>query len=110
MPKNLAQKIALVLEDAESLSRPEVIRLFERLITEELQFAEAEHAFDTYDLNLIRSRAINKFNDMALNSEALGKIKGNSEGIRMKCLVESTIEMLRGKSLINFTMKFNGKK
>lgn len=110
MPRNLYQKIITILEDGDTLNRSDVARRFERLINEELQFKDSEHMIDTYDLSLVRSRAIQIYNSTQLVSEELGRIKGDSEYIRTKCFIEATVELFRKQGLINFTTVFNGKK
>lgn len=109
MPKNIREKLALILEDAESLKRHDLLRLLERMFNEELEFLQLEHKIDSYDLNSVRSRAISLYNELSMTKESLGYAHGDGELIRTMCFVMATLELFRGKGLIAFTVKYNKK-
>ncbi len=110
MPKSLREKISLLLDDAEGISKSEKIKLVERLVNEELGFLSMEHDLSAYDIGLIKSAAINKFNEMRMDREALGPIQGDGDDVRAFCYVESVIGFLRNKGLINFTLRYTRKR
>lgn len=109
MPKNIKQKLALILEDAESLKKYELLRLLERMFNEEMEFLQAEHQVDIYDLTNVKSQAIDMYNQMRMTMDSLGNLHGDSELIRTMCLMMATISLLRSKGLVNFTLTYKKK-
>jgi hypothetical protein len=109
MPKNLREKLALVLEDCQDLKQYELLNRLERVVNEELNFLANDHKVDTFDLTQIRSLAINNYNQLNMSQSSLGKAYGDGELVRTLCMVDSVISFLRSKGLVNFTITFNKK-
>lgn len=104
--KNLHAKVMTLLEDGATLNRYELARRIERLVEDEVEFHKAEHTLGVYDLNLIRSSAINKFTEIDPRQFASNGY-GTSEDARMWCHVEAVIGWLRSQKLINFVLKYD---
>lgn len=109
MPKNLREKLNLLIQDTKDLGKAETIRAIENLVNQELGYLEATYEVDSYDLNLIKSSAVKKFVDRDLSQQSIGSMSGDNDMIRSMFYVESVIEYLRGKGLIKFTMTFKKK-
>lgn len=106
MPKNLRNKVMLILEDAETLNKFELARKIELLVTEEVSLVKVDHEFGPRDLTTIESGAkyiftntpLSQFNDNGYGS-------GNTD-LRAWSYVSSVIGFLRQKGLISFNVTF----
>lgn len=107
MPKNLKYKIGFLIDDLETLSKPDAIRILEGFIKEELKFMEAEYEFDVRALYQIKSSAIQLLSESKVH---IG-LYGSSEDSEQRTLAYFTavIGYLRSKELIAFSMKFKNK-
>jgi len=110
MPKNLTEKISLLLDDSKDLQRYELIRVIEKLIMEELHMLSIAHKIDAYDLTLVKSNAIKMYVDSSFDEEKYGRsIAQDHDMKRAYCYVAAVIALLRGKGLINFTLEYDKK-
>lgn len=111
MALNLEQKVQLLLEDSETLSKGELARRIQNLIENEINFSEAAHQITVQDLQYVFSAATIAYNEgtivSALNCDHLTK---DSQLIRAMCFVEAVVGLLRSKNLIHFTMNYENKK
>ena len=110
MPKNLREKLALVLDDCQDLQKWELLQRLERVVNEEIGFMKAEHQVDSVDLSTIQSYATKEYNDMRLDEQALGRIYGDGNLIRVLCYINAVLSHFRSKGLISFNVTLNKKK
>lgn len=109
MPKNIREKLGIILEEAENLQRNDLLRMLENLIDQELELVKADQVFDTYDMNMIRGAAIKMYVDSSLSEETVGPVSRDHELKRAYCYFNAVISLLRGKGLIKFLPKFDKK-
>lgn len=106
MAKNLREKLALVLEDTETVSKETRLNRLVRVYLDELELLEAEHAFSPQDMNHVNSLAGSEYAELYPTKENLGYIASDPSMIRTLCMIKGVVGMLRHKGLIKFTVKY----
>lgn len=106
MAKNLREKLALVLEDTETVSKGIRLDRLVRVYLDELELLEIEHTFSPQDLNHVNSLAGVEYAETYPTKEKLGYISSDPSMIRTLCMVHGVVGMLRNKGLIKFTVKY----
>ena len=105
MPKNLTEKLSILLEDLESLPKFEAIRICEAFVNQELNFLEIERKITRHDLTLIRSSAISEMQNMKIDMLRTE----TDDSLRTYCYVHAILGFLRKEGLIKFTMSYDKK-
>lgn len=110
MPKNLRSKLAVFLEDANSLGKEEALTKLERLFLDELNFLQTEHRIGTMDLYYVKSRAVDHYNEKDLRKESLGFAYGDQDAIRALAYTEAVVDFMRKEGLTSVVLKFDKNK
>lgn len=106
MPKNLRNKVMLILEDSETLNKYELARKIELLILEEVNHIKIDHEIGPKDLTTIESSAKHNMTNIPLarfNDNGYGS--GNTD-LRAWSYIHAVVSFLRGKGLIEFNVSF----
>ena len=106
MPKNLEEKIKILLDDLETLPRSEAVRKIKNLIEEELKFIESTHEINNWDLNNVRSHAKQQLLDTDLSIHGRWANE-NLDEFRAWCYVDAVVTLLKGKGLIPFDVIYS---
>ena len=109
MPKNLHNKLSLLLEDLKSLPKAEALRRLEELFNNELKFLESEHEIGDYELNIIHAQAITEWHKPTLH---VGHSLAGDDGSKLRTLayVDAVQAFMKQTGLIAFTLKYKSKK
>lgn len=110
MPKNLKYKIGLLLDDLETLGRPDAIKRLEGFLREELKFMESEYEIDVSDLFHVKSNAIRELEEITPRNTVIN-LYGNSGDSERRTLayIKAVVGFLKSKELISFRVKFKKK-
>lgn len=105
MPKNLDEKIALILNDIKRLPDFEVRKRIKDFVLQEVNFTKTEHTLDNYDLSRIQSLAMDLF------SKTDFRILDIDQSYqRVWCFVQAVLTFLKSESLIEFGITYDSKK
>ena len=107
MSRNLKSKLGDLLEDVDTLNRPEAIRKLELFINEELKFMESEHVIGRYDLNLIKSNAMQYFQEY---DARLGNTQSDLDNFRAWCYIQAVVGFLRSQGLLSSRLNYDKNK
>lgn len=110
MPKNLRNKLATFLADAQSLGREEATSRLERLVLDELQFLQTDHRIGTTDLYYIKSRAVDHFNAQNMTKEALGFAFNDNDAVRALAYTQAVVDFMRREGLTSTSLSFDKNK
>lgn len=111
MPQNLREKLALLLDDAKSLSKHEALDLMEAFFRKELHYLETEHLFGNSDLLMVKHRATQffmEFNPRAM--EAAGHYYIDQDLVRALAYSKALNEIFRSKGLMSASITYDKNK
>lgn len=103
MSKNLDNKISLILQDCETLSRAELISQLKALVENEIKYHKETHYWGDYELNRIWSIAADRMTRMPM--ERIKEV-GNQNKQRTLCFLDAVVGELRRNELVNFKIEY----
>lgn len=106
MPKNLKEKVTILVEDIKTLNKYEAAAKVERFILDELQFLNTEHTMGIRDVSAVYAYATKKICEINTREDGDFSVP---EHARAWCYFESTILHMRSKGLIGFNVRFDKK-
>lgn len=108
MSRNLDQKIGVILNDVETMTRKELSDRIKTLVLQEVNFHKADHYVDNYDLTRIWSVACREMTE--LPKEYIIDMEPDTNRQRAYAVLRAITGELRRLKLIDFQIKYKRKK
>jgi hypothetical protein len=109
-PRNLEQKVSILLDETEKMTRSEATRRIVNFICEELEWRSADYVLDDHDLAIVKSNAVSAMQEFSMQMmREYGFENGhNSDQDKMRtlCWINAVVSYFRGKQAIPFTASY----
>lgn len=113
-PKNLEEKIGIILDELEKLPRAEASRKLTNFVMNELEWKNSTFVLDEQDLTSIRSFATRSMTDFSMAKMREYGFESSygvdNDKMRALCWIEATVAFFRGKGMIPFTTDYKNYK